>query len=126
MSDFKISGGNFQNNQFGDTNQTTNISGNAQVGAVNQQVGARAAEIDAGLAELTKLVGELVKQLPPRQAQQVQNDLKTLETEAKSEAPRRGMFDVTAKGLIEAATAVAGMMGPVTSTVQALGQLLFS
>jgi len=108
---------------FGDVNQTTNVT-DSSVGSISQSA-QQQTTIENELQKLNAAVDELAKKLPPDQATQVKNDLATLTNEAKSPAPRRSMFDISAKGLLEAAKFVAEMASPIGSAIAALTTLLF-
>jgi conjugal transfer/entry exclusion protein len=108
---------------FGDVNQTTNVN-DSTVGSISQSA-QQQTTIENELQKLNAAVDELAKKLPPDQATQVKNDLATLTNEAKSPTPRRSMFDISAKGLLEAAKFVAEMASPIGSAIAAITTLLF-
>jgi regulator of replication initiation timing len=81
-------------------------------------------ELKQRLQELTVQVTELAKHLPSEQAENVARDLEAFAKEATAAAPRKKWYELSASGLVEAAKAVAGMAGPVTSAVKAVIALL--
>lgn len=86
------------------------------------------ADIDAGLKEKLKLANvqaaELIKALPEEQAQKTARDLEAFTAEVTSPNPRKEWYELTAKGLLEAAKTVAEMTVPVTTAVKAVLALL--
>lgn len=91
-----------------------NKAGSADVGA----------ELKDKLKALAVEVARLAKQLPPEQAEAVSKDLETLTTEAVSKKPRKEWYELSAKGLLEAAKTVAELAAPVTTAVKAVLALL--
>lgn len=81
-------------------------------------------ELKSALNEVTDLVSKLAKQLPQAQAKRVAKDLDTLTTEATSDTPRKEWYELSAKGILDAAKTVAAMAGPVTTAVTAVLALL--
>jgi hypothetical protein len=73
---------------------------------------------------LTVEVGKLAAQLPPEEAEKVSRDLQTLTTEATSKSPRKAWYELSGKGLVDAAKTVAAMAGPITTAVKAVLSLL--
>jgi hypothetical protein len=83
--------------------------------------------LEAELARLTTLVEQLVAQLPAHDEAakaKVDRALTTLKQEATSKTPDRAWYDVSAKGLLEAAKAVASLTAPITASVKAVHALL--
>lgn len=88
---------------------------------------AQAQASDALKDELKKLatqVAELAKQLPPEKAEEAARDLEALTKEAVSPQPRRKWYELSAEGLIEAATTVAQIGTPIAATVKTILGLL--
>ncbi len=108
MSNFKIEGGTFHRSHFGDVHHHTATE-----------------ELEAQLAALRNAVGELSKQLPVEQVAQVRGELEKLEAQVSSAEPSRKWYDASAEGIISAATAVAGMVEPVSKAVNVIGKILF-
>jgi hypothetical protein len=108
MSKFEIKGGTFRHSHFGDV-----IHGNPPQ------------ELERQLETLRNAVTELSKHVSPEAAAKAQADLERLASEAKSKEPSRTWYDVSAEGLVGAATAVAGMVEPVTKAVTSIGKILF-
>lgn len=81
-------------------------------------------EMKKRLEELHTAVAELIKKLPEDKAQSVTQDLQALSAEATAKSPRRKWYELSADGLIEAATTVAAMSDPVTKAVKAVLALL--
>jgi hypothetical protein len=73
------------------------------------------------LKALTESVSKMAEKLPEEKAKQVVNDLQSLTNEATSKKPRRQWWELSAKGVKEAAQAV-GEVGKVV--LQHLGQLI--
>ncbi|UCC40765.1 MAG: hypothetical protein JSV96_04785 [Candidatus Aminicenantes bacterium] len=76
------------------------------------------------LEELSSLVAKLCEQLPDDKANEVSRDLQSIVNEATSEKPRKEWYELSAKGLIEAAKTVASMAGPIVTTVKTILSLL--
>jgi hypothetical protein len=74
-------------------------------------------DLRAALEALHKTVAELGPRLPAAQQTQVAKDLETLSSEATSEAPRRAWYELSGKGLVEAAKAVGEFAAPVATAV---------
>ena len=72
------------------------------------------------LKELAVTVGKMTEQLPEQSAQQVARDLETLTAEATSKSPRRPWWELSAKGLKEAASSVGEIGKPVLEVVARL------
>jgi hypothetical protein len=86
------------------------------------------AGVDAELKEKLKAVAvevaNLAKKLPPEDAEKVSKDLETLTSEAVSKKPRKEWYELSAKGIVEAAKTVAELAAPVTTAVKAVLALL--
>lgn len=76
------------------------------------------------LKALTVEVAKLAKKLPSDDAERVSKDLEMLTSEAVSKKPRKDWYDLSAKGLVEAAQTVADMAAPITTAVKAVLALL--
>jgi hypothetical protein len=109
-------------NVTGDFNlvTATNIQ-NSFNKAANAEVDAR---VKDRLRELALQVANLANQLPSEDAERVSKDLEALTSEAVSKKPRKEWYELSAKGIIEAAKAVAAMAGPVGVAVKAVIDLL--
>lgn len=81
-------------------------------------------EMKAKLEDLNKLVKELMPKLPPEQQKKAAKNLEKLTEEATAKEPDREWYEVSAKGLMEAAKTVADMSGPITTAVKAVLALL--
>lgn len=81
-------------------------------------------DLKESLKSLAVEVSKLAKQLPPEAAEAVSKDLEALTTEAIAKKPRKEWYELSAKGLLEAAKTVAEMAGPVTTAVKAVLALL--
>lgn len=77
-------------------------------------------EVKTKLETLHKQVADLVGQLPPEKAKTAADDLEVFSREAISAAPRRKWYELSAEGLIEAASTVAKMAAPITATVKSI------
>lgn len=82
-------------------------------------------DIDSSVERLSELVGQLKAYLPAQQQPEIQQHLETVKQQASAPKPDRGKFEVSAKGLVEAAKAVGQMAGPIVKTVLFLGKALF-
>lgn len=82
------------------------------------------AEMKTKLEELNKLVEKLMPKLPPEQQKKAAKSLETLTDQATSKEPEREWYELSAKGLMEAAKTVADMAGPITTAVKAVLALL--
>ncbi|MFC4311581.1 hypothetical protein ACFPN2_20950 [Steroidobacter flavus] len=84
--------------------------------------------VDADLKDKLKAVAvevaKLAKQLPPDDAERVSKDLEAFTSEAVSKTPRKEWYELSAKGLLEAAKTVAAMAAPITTAVKAVLALL--
>lgn len=76
------------------------------------------------LDDLRSVVTKLAERLPAKEAEQVSRDLKAITQEAVSEEPRKPWYELSGKGLIEAAKTVAEMATPVATAVTAVLSLL--
>ncbi|GLQ87289.1 hypothetical protein [Dyella flagellata] len=76
------------------------------------------------LKELNVATAKLAAQLSPEKAEEVSKDLQTLTAEAISKQPRKPWYELSAKGLVEAAKTVAEMAAPIATAVQAVLALL--
>lgn len=81
-------------------------------------------QIKEAIKELGVQVAELAKVLPPTQADAVSRDYETLTNEALAEHPRKGWFELSTKGLMEAAASFATLARPIANTVEKLMRLL--
>lgn len=72
------------------------------------------------LKELTIEVANLAKQLSPDEAEAVTRDLKALTEEVNSPKPRNEWYELSLKGISEAAKSVASMIEPITTSVTAV------
>lgn len=77
-------------------------------------------DLAARLKKLHEEAKQLIKALPADEAEQVSRDLKALVDETTSKKPRREWYEVSAKGLLEAAKSVASMTTPITAAVTAV------
>jgi len=128
MSKITIHDGTINQSQVGDVSQNMTIGAGATVETATQNyapVTNVRAEIDRELETLRAAVEALAQQLTPKAAERVKEDFEQLEKQAKAEEPRRRWFEVSAEGLVEAAKAVAGMAGPISTSVAAIAKLLF-
>jgi hypothetical protein len=116
------------NIQLGNVNVTgdfnlvtaTNIQ-NSFNKAANAEV---ATELKDKLKAVAVEVANLAKKLPPEDAEKVSKDLETLTSEAVSKKPRKEWYELSAKGILEAAKTVVEMTSPVTTAVKAVLALL--
>lgn len=81
-------------------------------------------DLKEALKTLTTQAAELAKHLPAKAAETVSKDLAALTAEAVSTEPRKAWYEISAKGLIDAAKAVAEMAAPVATAVGAVLALL--
>jgi hypothetical protein len=82
------------------------------------------AEMKEKLQRLAVEVANLAKALPPEEAEHASKDLECLTSEATSTKPRKEWYELSAKGLLDAAKTVAAMVSPVTTAVKAVLALL--
>lgn len=82
-------------------------------------------DIKQQIETLREQVTELVKGLDEKKAQVVKNKVDAICNEATSPEPDKTMFDVSAKGLGEAASAVLDIAPKIVATLKVLGTLLF-
>jgi hypothetical protein len=86
------------------------------------------AEVDAELKEKLKAVAvevaNLAKELSLEDAETLSKDLDRFTDEAVSKKPRKEWYELSAKGILEAAKTVAEMAAPVTTAVKAVLALL--
>lgn len=76
------------------------------------------------LKELSEAVAEMCNHLPQDKAREAVRDLETLTNEAVSEKPRRRWYELSAKGLIEAAKVAGQVAAPVIAIVNSLLMIL--
>ncbi|MDL9998325.1 hypothetical protein QTI24_06930 [Variovorax sp. J22P240] len=126
------------NNIGGDFMQTTIQMGNVNVtgdfnvvtaqniqNSFNKVAGAEVnPKLKEELQSLAVQVANLAKQLPPDKAEEASDALATLSKEAVKKEPRKEWLDVSAKGLMEAAKAVAELAAPITIAVKAVLAIL--
>ena len=77
-------------------------------------------KLKAVAVEVTKLA----KMLPPDDAENVSKDLEALTSEAVSKRPRKEWYELSARGIVDAAKAIGEMATPVTVAVKAVLALL--
>lgn len=82
------------------------------------------ADIKASLEKLHTAVADMMKQLPSSQQESVCTDLATLTREATATNPRKEWWELSAKGLLEAAQALGAIAAPVINAVKAVVALL--
>ncbi|MCP4050664.1 MAG: hypothetical protein GY730_08170, partial [bacterium] len=81
-------------------------------------------DVKAKLKELSKAVETMVKELPEKKADEVSEGLSTYVKEVVKEEPRKEWYQLTSKGLIEAAKTV-NTIGPnVIQTIQEIGTMI--
>jgi len=101
--------------------QNVTVRGDLHVTAarsINRSFNSPAAEgLSASLKTLTEVVGKLAARLPTQQAEQVGRDLDALKSEANSAHPRKPFYELTIKGITEAAKAVADLTSPIAEAV---------
>jgi len=77
--------------------------------------------------ELEKLI-ELVKEISTQNskiAEQVTRDLQTFIGEATSKNPRKEWYEVSSKGIIDAAKTIAALASPVIKTIETIFKFIF-
>ena len=77
-------------------------------------------QLEAAIEDLKAEVAKLMPQLPPEDAAVAKTHFDNLVSEVVKEKPRKGWYDVSAAGLIEAAKTVSEMTPSITKTVKAL------
>jgi len=116
------------NIQLGNVNVTGDFNLVTATNIQNSFNKAANAEVTVELKEKLKAaaveVANLAKKLPPEDAEKVSKDLETLTSEAVSKNPRKEWYELSAKGIVEAAKTVAEMAAPVTAAVKAVLALL--
>lgn len=84
--------------------------------------------VRAELVEKLKLaileVASLARKLPQEDAEKLSKDLEILTSEAVSRKPRKEWYELSAKGIMEAAKTIEDMVAPVTTAVKAVLALL--
>lgn len=92
--------------------QQGNVSASSSASMANQS------EIIANLLEqLTHEVGKIIEVLPKETAREVEQDLDTLKSEVNSKKPRKKWYELSAEGLIKAATTIGTIGKPVLEIV---------
>lgn len=81
-------------------------------------------DLKAKFKELSEVVAEMSNHLPQDKARTAARDIEILTNEALSEHPRREWYELSAKGLIEAAKTVAQFTTTVTNAVKAVLALI--
>lgn len=89
---------------------------------VNSSIGGsdKNSDLKEKLKALTIEVENLAKQLSPDEAKAVTRDLKALTEEVNSPKPRNEWYELSLKGISEAAKSVASMIEPITTSVTAV------
>jgi hypothetical protein len=117
------------------TNQTVNVT-NSTIGELNQVAagtikdsfnkvaGAPGGELKTQLEELHRSVEAILPKLPADKQKTTAEDLKTLTDQALSEKPRREWYELSAKGLLEAAEFVGDLAKPLKTALAAVVALL--
>ena len=82
------------------------------------------AELKDRLGKLALEVANLARALPPEKAEEASRSLETFTSEVLAKKPRKEWYELSAKGLIEAARTVAAMAAPITTAVKAVLALL--
>lgn len=116
------------NIQLGNVNVTGDFNLVTATNIQNSFNKAANAEIDTELKEKLKAiaveVAKLAEKLSPDDAEKVSKDLESLTSEVVSKIPRKEWYELSAKGIVEAAKTVAEMAAPVTAAVNAVLALL--
>ena len=112
MSTINVSG---SDNTFGQINVETSFTNATNV--VNQ---AGAGPMKDALEQLLAQTRQLVEKLPEDQREDAAKNAETIAREAASKKPNTGILSISAKGLVEAATAVADMAKPIATAVVAV------
>ena len=81
-------------------------------------------ELKQSLEDLAKQVTEVSKNIPNEKAQQMADDLSTFTKEVTKKVPRKAWYDLSAKGMIEAAKAIEGTSGRIVNIVKKILELL--
>jgi signal transduction protein with GAF and PtsI domain len=90
-----------------------------------EQLPSERAELRSALEALRAQVEHLLQQLPSDSAKKAAaRNLEDFSKEAVDPEPRKSFLEVTSKGLIDAASTVAVISGPIIETVNALRGLL--
>jgi GTPase SAR1 family protein len=89
-----------------------------------QQLPPERGDVRGALEELKKHAESLLKELPPEKQEEAVQNLDDFVKEAAKQTPRKPFFEVTSKGLIDAALTVAAISGPIIATVEKLRPLL--
>ncbi len=101
--------------------QQGNVSASNAVSLTNQS------EIIANLLEqLTNEVSKIIEALPKETAREVKQDLDTLKSEATSKIPRKKWYELSAEGLIKAATTIGTIGKPILEIVTQVLSMLRS
>ena len=112
MSTITVSG---SGNTFGQINVETSFTNATNV--VNQS---GAGPMKDALEQLLAQTRQLVDKLPQDQREDAAKNAETIAREAASKKPNPGILSLSAKGLVEAATAVAEMAKPIATAVGAV------
>jgi hypothetical protein len=120
------------------TKQTQTITNSRIEGGVNQVAAKKIedsfntvrnasdnTELKQHLEQIHKTVEEILSKLPPEQQEELAEDVKVLTQQATSGKPMRKWYDVSAKGLIEAANTIGELANPIKVAVAAITALLF-
>ncbi|HEV8259360.1 MAG TPA: hypothetical protein VGQ19_01215 [Burkholderiales bacterium] len=81
-------------------------------------------EVKSLMKQLANEINAIATKVDPKQTQRMGNDLKTLSAEIAQPEPRRAWYELSLKGLREAAEALGEIAAPVVSTVTKLMPLL--
>ncbi len=109
---------NINNSTVGDVNQ---VAADTINNSFNKVADSNAPdELKEHLKTLNESVKQMIQSLPEAQQKQAAQDLQTLTDEALSEEPRRKWYELSAGGLIEAATTVGEIAAPVITAAKAV------
>lgn len=81
-------------------------------------------EVKVLMKELTDQITAVSSQIDPKQAQRLGSDLQTLSSEMAQAEPRQAWYELSIKGLKDAAEAVGEIALPIVSTLQKIATLL--
>jgi len=90
----------------------------------NLQQSSASDEVNQLVKQLADQISAISGKIDPKQTQRMGSDLQTLTNEVKQPEPRRDWYELSLKGLKEAAEAVGEIAAPIIATVKILIPLL--
>jgi hypothetical protein len=101
------------------SNVTNNVNNNLEKSQTSE-------DVKALIKQLTDQIKDISSRADPKTTQRMASDLQTLSSEVAQPEPRRAWYELSLKGLKEAAEAVGSIATPIVATVTKLMPLLLT